>query len=49
MPMKNFKQKKPAGTTLVLILLSLLCIAVYDAIAVGWHRRPARRPASCTA
>jgi hypothetical protein len=33
--MKNFKLKKPAGTTVALVFLSLLGIAIYGSIAFG--------------
>ncbi|HET6553519.1 MAG TPA: hypothetical protein VFG49_08280 [Dyella sp.] len=33
--MKKFKLEKPTGTTVVLILLSMLGMTIYGAIAVG--------------
>lgn len=43
-PMKNLKLKKPTGTTVVLVLLSLLCITVYGAIAVGLASQIGKAP-----
>lgn len=42
--MKNLKLKKPTGTTVVLVLLSLLCITVYGAIAVGLASQIGKAP-----
>lgn len=33
--MKKSKPGHPSGTTIVVALLSLLCIAIYGAIAIG--------------
>ncbi|QNK00711.1 hypothetical protein [Dyella telluris] len=33
--MKKLKLKKPTRMTLVLIALSLLCVTIYSAIAIG--------------
>ena len=42
--MKNFEMKKPTGTTLAVILLSLLCVAIYGAIAAGLASQIGKAP-----
>lgn len=42
--MKKPKLKKPTGTTLVLIFLSLLCATIYGAIAAGLASQIGKAP-----
>ncbi len=42
--MKTFKLKKPTGMTLALLLLSLLCVTIYGAIAVGLASQIGKAP-----
>ncbi|WP_158543535.1 hypothetical protein [Dyella solisilvae] len=42
--MKAFKLKKPTGTTVALILLSLLGITIYGAIAFGLASQVGKAP-----
>lgn len=42
--MNKLKLKKPSGMALVLTLLSLLCIAIYGAIAFGLASQIGKAP-----
>lgn len=42
--MQKLKLKKPTGTTVVLILLSLLCVTIYGAIAFGLASQIGKAP-----
>lgn len=42
--MQKSKLKKPAGATLVVILLSLLCVTIYGAIAIGLASQIGKAP-----